>query len=63
MTSTKKVAKGSMDAESLKALFDSHEEEENPLAKLINSLPDITVDELMDDLKEIKDIIRDWQKK
>ena len=52
-----------LDAESLKALFTSEEEEENPLAGLIHSLPDVSVDELMDDLKEIKDIIRDWQKK
>ena len=62
-SSTKKVPKSNFDADSLKALFTSQEVEENPLASLINSLPDITVDELMDDLKEIKDIIRDWQKK
>ena len=61
-TSTKKPDK-KLDAESLKALFTSEEEEENPLAGLIMSLPDVSVDELMDDLKEIKDIIRDWQKK
>jgi len=60
---TEKTAKSSMDADSLKALFTSEEEEENPLSSLINSLPDISIDELMDDLKEIKDIIRDWQKK
>ncbi len=60
---TEKKAKTNLDAESLKALFTSKVEEENPLASLINSLPDITIDELMDDLKEIKDIIRDWQKK
>jgi TolA-binding protein len=61
-TATKKPDK-QLDAESLKALFTSEEEEENPLAGLINSLPDVSVDELMDDLKEIKDIIRDWQNK
>ena len=61
-TSMKKPDK-KLDAESLKALFTSEDEEENPLAGLINSLPDVSVDELMDDLKEIKDIIRDWQKK
>ncbi|MBN1161548.1 MAG: hypothetical protein JXA17_06360 [Dehalococcoidales bacterium] len=61
-TATKKPDK-KLDAESLKALFTSEEEEENPLASLIVSLPDVSVDELMDDLKEIKDIIRDWQKK
>jgi hypothetical protein len=30
---------------------------------LIRSLPDVDVNELMDDLNEIKDIIKDWQKK
>lgn len=43
-------------------LFSSDEEEVNPLANLINSLPDVTAQELIDDLKEIKDIIQDWQK-
>jgi hypothetical protein len=61
-TSTKKPDK-QLDAESLKALFTSEEQEENPLTTLIHSLPEVSVDELMDDLKEIKDIIRDWQKK
>src|SRR4030043_316250 len=60
---SKKKPDKQLDADSLKALFTSEEEEENPLVSLINSLPDVTVDELMDDLKEIKDIIRDWQKK
>lgn len=55
--------KSNLDADSLKALFTSEEKDENPLLSLINSLPDITIDELTDDLKEIKDIIRDWQKK
>ena len=59
----KKDKKNPIDADSLKALFTSEEEDENPLASLINSLPDVPVDELNDDLKEIKDIIRDWQKK
>ena len=58
-----KIVKSNLDADSLKALFTSEEKEENPLAGLINSLPDITIDELVDDLKEIKDIIRDWQRK
>jgi hypothetical protein len=58
-----RVVKSNLDADSLKALFTSEEKEVNPLVSLINSLPDITIDELMDDLKEIKGIIRDWQKK
>lgn len=55
--------KSNYDSESLKALFANVDEEENPLASLINSLPEITIDELEEDLKEIKDIIRDWQQK
>ncbi len=58
-----KGKKTDLDADSLRALFTHEEEEENPLVNLINSLPDISVDELTEDLKEIKDIIRDWQKK
>ncbi|OGO20788.1 MAG: hypothetical protein A2Z15_01995 [Chloroflexi bacterium RBG_16_50_11] len=60
---TEKEDKNNLDTDSLKALFTHEEDEENPLINLINSLPDITVDELTEDLKEIKDIIRDWQKK
>ncbi len=62
-TSATKKPDKPLDTESLKALFTSEEEEENPLAGLITSLPDVSVDELMDDLKEIKDIIKDWQNK
>ncbi len=49
--------------DSLKALFTSEDEEENPLASLIMSMPEVTIDELEEDLKEIKEIIKDWQKK
>jgi hypothetical protein len=49
--------------ESLNQLFSSDEEEENPLASLIRALPEVDVNELMDDLTEIKGIIKDWQKK
>ena len=30
---------------------------------LIHSLPEVTINELEEDLKEIKDIIKDWQRK
>ncbi|OGO00405.1 MAG: hypothetical protein A2Y58_05900 [Chloroflexi bacterium RBG_13_51_52] len=60
---TGKGTKSNYDSDSLKALFTSVEEDENPLANLINSLPEITIDELEEDLKEIKDIIKDWQQK
>ena len=43
-------------------LFGTEEEEENPLASLINSLPDVSAQELVDDLQEIKDIILDNKK-
>lgn len=49
------------DADSLNNLFSNNEEEENPLANLINSLPDVTVRELMDDLAEIHRIIKEWR--
>lgn len=44
-------------------IFNNIEDEENPLANLIKSLPDVAATELIDDLKEINDIIKDWQKK
>jgi hypothetical protein len=42
-------------------LFSDEEDEENPLDSLITSLPDVTTEEIMDDIKEIKDIIQEWQ--
>ncbi len=50
-------------ADSLGNLFSQHEDEVNPLANLINSLPDVTAQELIDDLKDIKRIIKEWQAK
>ena len=49
------------DDDSLNNLFSNDEEEENPLASLINSLPDVTARELMDDLAEIHRIIKEWR--
>ncbi len=49
--------------DSLNNLFNDEEEEENPLANLIKSLPDVTAQELIDDLTEIRGIIKEWQKK
>lgn len=48
--------------DSFKNLFGSEEEEVNPLATLINSLPDVSAQELVDDLQQIKDIIMDNRK-
>jgi hypothetical protein len=53
----------SEDADSLNKLFSSDEEEENPLANLIRSMPDVTTEELLEDLNELKEIIREWQQK
>jgi hypothetical protein len=47
--------------DSLNNLFSDQEEEENPLASLIANMPDVTVQELMEDLEEIKRIIREWK--
>jgi len=49
------------ESDSLDSLFNQEEDEVNPLANLINSLPDVTAQELLDDLQEIKEIIREWQ--
>ena len=45
----------------LQSLFSQEEEEEHPLANLINFLPDVSVQELEDDIAEIKSIIQEWQ--
>ena len=49
------------DSDSFNNLFGSEEEEENPLANLIESLPDVTVQELLDDIREINEIIQEWR--
>ena len=58
-----KEAKEDLSRDSLNALFSNNEEEENPLASLVRSLPDVAANELLDDINEIKGIIKDWQKK
>jgi len=51
------------DDDSFSNLFSSEEEEVNPLANLINSLPDVTTRELLDDLREINELLQDGQQK
>jgi hypothetical protein len=46
----------------INSVFTDVEDEENPLANLIKTLPDVAATELMDDLKEINDIMKDWKK-
>jgi hypothetical protein len=61
-TGTKEA--GNLDlSSSISNIFTNMEDEENPLANLIKVLPDVAATELLDDLKEINDIIKDWQKK
>jgi hypothetical protein len=47
---------------SLSGLFSEDEEEANPLANLIKSLPEYTTHEIVEDLNEIKRIIHEWQR-
>ena len=49
------------ESDSLDNLFSDGEDEENPLASLISAMPDVTSQELLDDLQEIKEIIQEWQ--
>ena len=46
---------------SFSSLFDEEEEEENPLAGLITSFPDITAQELLEEVQEVKKIVHEWQ--
>ena len=48
-------------SDDIKNLFSQDEEEDHPLANLINFLPDVSVQELQDDIEEIKSIIKEWQ--
>jgi len=61
-TEAKSEPKPADDNDSFNNLFSNEEEEANPLANLINALPDVTAQELFDDLKEIKEIILERQK-
>ena len=47
--------------DSLSNLFDQEEEEANPLATLITSLPDVTASELVNEAQETITMIREWQ--
>jgi len=58
-----KEVKPDPSGDSLNSLFSHDEEEEDLLASLVKSLPDVTASELLDDINEIKGIIEDWQKK
>ena len=48
------------DGDSISNLFSDDEEEENPLAGLITSLPDVTARELLDEVQEVEAMVRQW---
>jgi hypothetical protein len=48
-------------SDSFDGLFDEEESDENPLANLINNLPDVSAQELIDDIEDIRQIIKEWQ--
>lgn len=48
-------------SDSFSDLFGNDEDEEDPLANLIKNLPDVSAQELLDDIEEIKGIIQEWQ--
>lgn len=58
-----KEASNNVEDDSLTSLFSQEEEEVNPLATLINSLPDVTPQELIEDLHELKEIMGEWQQR
>ena len=47
-------------SDSLADLFSQDEEEVNPLAGLIASLPNLTAKELLDELEEVKTMVLEW---
>ncbi|MFC1990927.1 hypothetical protein ACFLU9_02095 [Chloroflexota bacterium] len=49
------------ESDSISDLFSDDEEEENPLASLITSLPDVTATELLEEMKEVQVLLREWQ--
>ena len=49
------------EGDSLSNLFSQDEEEENPLAGLIASLPDVAARELLGEAQEVEEMLRKWQ--
>lgn len=48
--------------DSLADLFDQEEEKDNPLDRLIQSLPDVSARELLNEAKEVSTIIKGWRR-
>jgi len=49
-------------SDSIADLFSDDEEEENPLAGLITSLPDVTARDLLGEAQEVETMVRQWHK-
>ena len=49
------------ESDSISDLFSDEEEEENPLAGLITSMPDVAAKELLEEIKEVQVLLREWQ--
>ena len=49
------------DDDSLQNLFADDEEEVNPLAGLLKSLPEVTASELLNEAQEVSIIVREWR--
>jgi hypothetical protein len=54
-----KEEKPKSEDDSFSSLFVDTEEEENPLATLIDSLPDVSAQEIINDINELKEIMRE----
>ena len=50
------------DDDSFNNLFSDDEEEVNPLANLINNLPEVSAQELINEIEELKEIIKERQR-
>jgi len=49
--------------EAMSGFFSSDEEEENPLTGLIDSLPEVTAEELVEEARQVTAMLREWHEK
>ena len=59
----KETQESNGDGDSLNNLFSDEDEEENPLASLIKSLPDVTANELLNEAREVSVIVQEWRRR
>ncbi len=55
-----KKTKGEETGDMISSIFNREDEQKNPLASLISSLPDSTMKELFDEVREIKAMLDEW---